>query len=203
MAMTKPILNVVSSEGPNADGRVRRSELSRQKIISAVIALVEDGNMDPSAQEVADEASVGLRSVFRHFDDMDSLYSDVIAKMEQEIMPIVFAPYETTGWKAQLNERIDRRVTIYERLRNLLIFGRIRRYKSAVMAHDVNRVSKMQRNQLKEVLPKEVAADKMLFEALDVMTSFDAFRRLREDNGLSAKRAKEVMKDAVWRLSGD
>lgn len=203
MAMTKPILNVVSSEGPNADGRVRRSELSRQKIISAVIALVEDGNMDPSAQEVADEASVGLRSVFRHFDDMDSLYSDVIAKMEQEIMPIVFAPYETIGWKAQLNERIDRRVTIYERLRNLLIFGRIRRYKSAVMAHDVNRVSKMQRNQLKEVLPKEVAADKMLFEALDVMTSFDAFRRLREDNGLSAKRAKEVMKDAVWRLIGD
>jgi len=71
------------------------------------------------------------------------------------------------------------------------------------MAHDVNRVSKMQRNQLKEVLPKEVAADKMLFEALDVMTSFDAFRRLREDNGLSAKRAKEVMKDAVWRLIGD
>ena len=203
MTMTKPKLKVVSSEEPNADGRVRRSERSRQKIISAVIAMVEDGNMDPSAQEVADAANVGLRSVFRHFDDMDSLYSDVIAQIEQEIMPIVFAPYETKGWKAQLNERIDRRVSIYERVRNLLIFGRIRRYKSAVMAHDVNRVSKMQRSQLREVLPKEIGSDKTLFEALDVMTSFDAFRRLREDNGLSAKRAKEVMKSTVWRLIGE
>ena len=71
------------------------------------------------------------------------------------------------------------------------------------MAHDVNRVSKMQRSQLREVLPKEIGSDKTLFEALDVMTSFDAFRRLREDNGLSAKRAKEVMKSTVWRLIGE
>ena len=202
MAMSKPKLTVVPDDEPNGDGRVRRSERSRQKIINAVITLVEDGNMDPGAQEVADEAGVGLRSVFRHFDDMESLYSDVIAQKELEVMPIIFAPYKTTDWKSQLNERIDRRVMIYERLRHLLIFGRIRRYKSAVMAHDVNRASKLQRNQLKDVLPKEIVADKVLFEALDVMTSFDAFRKLREMNGLSAKRATEVMKDAVWRLIG-
>lgn len=203
MTMNKPKLTIVSDEEPNADGRVRRSERSRQKIIDAVIILVEGGNMDPSAQEVASEANVGLRSVFRHFDDMDSLYSDVIAQKEQEIMPIIFAPYESSDWRAQLNERIDRRVMIYERFRHLLIFGRIRRYKSVVMNHDVNRASKLQRSQLKEVLPKDIAADKILFEALDVMTSFDAFRKLREMNGLSVKRITEVMKDAVWRLIGD
>ena len=39
--------------------------------------LIEGGDLMPSAARVAEEAGVGLRTVFRHFDDMDSLYNVV------------------------------------------------------------------------------------------------------------------------------
>ena len=201
--MSKQNFSVASQTEPSADGRVRRSERSRKKIIDAMIDLVNDGNFDPRAQQVAEKAGVGLRSVFRHFDDMDSLFSDGIAQMESDILPIVYAPYISKDWRSRLDEYIDRRAKIFEQIRNAFIFGSIKRYQSAVVAHDANRITKNQRRFLKENLPKEIAADAILFEALDVMMSYESFRKLRVDNGLSAKRTKEVIKEAVGRLVGD
>ena len=66
MVMVQPKLTIASGEQPKTDGRVRRSERSRQKIIDAFMALVREGHFDPSAQAVAEKARDGLRSVFRH-----------------------------------------------------------------------------------------------------------------------------------------
>ena len=55
------------------DGRLLRSERSRQLIITAIIELIDEGHLIPTAQQVAHRADVGIRSVFRHFDDMDSI----------------------------------------------------------------------------------------------------------------------------------
>ena len=56
-----------------ADGRRLRSERSRQAIIDAMLKLVEEGVLVPTAQQVSERAGVGIRSVFRHFSDMESL----------------------------------------------------------------------------------------------------------------------------------
>ena len=58
-----------------ADGRRLRSERSRRAIIEAALALQEEGVLVPTAQQVSDKAGVGIRSVFRHFEDMESLYA--------------------------------------------------------------------------------------------------------------------------------
>ena len=39
-----------------------------------MLELVNEGNLIPTAQQVSDRAGVGIRSVFRHFSDMESLY---------------------------------------------------------------------------------------------------------------------------------
>jgi AcrR family transcriptional regulator len=66
------------------DGRRKRSETSRQRIVEAMIALVGEGHMSPSAEQVATRAGVGLRTVFRHFADMDSLYASMALRLERE-----------------------------------------------------------------------------------------------------------------------
>ena len=68
--MTLPQNNTSAAE---IDGRRLRSQVSRAKIVEALMTLVEAGQVDPSAEEVAATAGVGLRSVFRHFKDMESL----------------------------------------------------------------------------------------------------------------------------------
>ena len=56
------------------DGRLLRSERSRHLIVEAMIELIDEGVLTPTAQQVAKRANVGIRSVFRHFDDMDSIF---------------------------------------------------------------------------------------------------------------------------------
>ena len=69
------------------DGRRRRSLDSQQRIVDALLALVGEGHLSPSAEQVSQRAGVGLRSVFRHFKDMESLHrtmSDSLSvRMEQ------------------------------------------------------------------------------------------------------------------------
>lgn len=46
------------------DGRKLRSEDSKRRIVSAMLELVREGRMAPTAEEVANRAEVGLRTVF-------------------------------------------------------------------------------------------------------------------------------------------
>ncbi|MFM8818949.1 MAG: TetR/AcrR family transcriptional regulator, partial [Phenylobacterium sp.] len=55
------------------DGRRRRGLDSRDRIIAAMLDLAREGEVAPGAERVAARAEVGLRTVFRHFRDMDSL----------------------------------------------------------------------------------------------------------------------------------
>ena len=70
--------------GPVTDGRRRRGLDNRAKIVAALMEIVRSGEVAPGAEQVAARADVGLRTVFRHFQDMDSLYSEVSALMERE-----------------------------------------------------------------------------------------------------------------------
>ncbi|MBV5268573.1 MAG: TetR/AcrR family transcriptional regulator, partial [Burkholderiaceae bacterium] len=60
-----------------SDGRFNRSVVTRKKIVSALTSLVYEGYLSPTAEQVAQRADVGLRTVFRHFDDLNSLYSEI------------------------------------------------------------------------------------------------------------------------------
>ena len=66
-----------SVEPEVVDGRRARSERSKQAIIDASLALMEEGNLIPTAQQISDKAGVGIRSFFRHFEDMETLFATI------------------------------------------------------------------------------------------------------------------------------
>ena len=55
------------------DGRSSRRVRTREKIIGALFQLVEEGTLRPRAEEIAKGADVAVRTLFRHFDDMEGL----------------------------------------------------------------------------------------------------------------------------------
>lgn len=61
----------------NPDGRIARGERSREAVIQAVLALLGEGDLRPSVAKVARRAGLSERSVFRHFQDIEGLYSAV------------------------------------------------------------------------------------------------------------------------------
>ena len=57
------------------DGRIARGARARAAIVDALLALIEAGELRPSAARIAERAGVSLRSVFQHFKDVESLFA--------------------------------------------------------------------------------------------------------------------------------
>ncbi len=186
---------------PQTDGRRTRGVDNRRKIVTALLALVEAGNVDPSAEQVAKEAGVGLRTVFRHFADMDSLHASISELMTAEIQPIVEQPFAATDWRGRLSELIDRRAQIFERLLPFKIAGDAHRHRSPFLTSEHKALVRMQTQALRGVLPAKLADDKSLLGALDLVLSFDAWKRLRHDQGVTARDARSALRFAASALT--
>lgn len=96
-AMTEPSDSVRSPDP--ADGRELRSRRTRSAIVEGWLDLVEGGNVSPTAREIADQAGIGLRTIFQHFDDMEALQANAAALHFERVSP--FFRLEPTGTFAE------------------------------------------------------------------------------------------------------
>ena len=184
----------------STDGRRRRSETSRDKIVEAMLAIVAEGQITPSAEQVALRAEVGLRSVFRHFKDMESLYAEMTARLSRQYQ-MWLVPFTAPDWRGQLAEVIERRTSTYEKLMPFKRAADAHRHESATIQTEHARTLAMMRARLKSLLPEDIREDELRFETLDLLLSFETWQRLRVEQNLSARKARALLKAQVDRLT--
>lgn len=175
------------------DGRRQRSDRSRRRIIEALFDLISEGDMSPSAVSVAERANVGLRSVFRHFEDMDSIYDEMTAELMTAVKPMISKPYKATTWRDRLAELVERRANLYEMVFPMRVSMMLRYHQSEFIRKQYKRDIDLERSMLKAILPKEICSDRTLFAALEVTVGFPTWRRLRQDQNLSIASAKKTI----------
>lgn len=190
---------VNSSDVGEADGRRRRSQDSRSRIVAAMIELVRAGDISPSAADVAARAGVGLRSVFRHFKDMESLYREMTDVIEADLRSMIARPFKGETWQERVVELIERRSAGFEEMMPIRRASDARRHTSAVLQEDHERLTSVLREILKHVTPRG-AVDRPTFEALELLLSFEAWSRLRREQGLSVNDARKTLRLAVRAL---
>lgn len=116
----------MASADDSFDGRRMRSQRTRAEISNALLQLLEEGHYNPPAQQVAKRASVSVRAVFHHFDDMENLYLEVVDLQAQRIMPLltVASGHRSTLSKArQIVELCDNLYSIAAPLHNGVRFS--------------------------------------------------------------------------------
>ena len=175
------------------DGRRKRGDQSRRRIVEAMIAFVREGEMSPSAAQVADRAEVGLRPVFRHFEEMEILYREIAEVTRARVLPAVQKPYAGATWQDNLDELIARRISLYEDIMPLKVAGSVLRFRSPFLMADYNEHLRIERKTLRQLLPQALLEDRDLFRGLEMVTSFQAWRRLRQDQGLAVLEASRVV----------
>jgi len=185
---------------PEDDGRRRRGADNRARIVAAMLDIVREGEVAPSAEQVAARADVGLRTVFRHFQDMESLYREMSAEIEGELLATMATPFKADTWRGRVMELIERRGTVFDRIGPFQRASAVTRPRSKFLQEDHARLVGASRMALLAQLPVEVSADRPLVEALDLLLSFEAWTRLRVEQGLSAGDAKAALAEAVGRL---
>jgi AcrR family transcriptional regulator len=182
---------------PETDGRRRRAQDSRGRIVEAMVALTQAGNIPVSAEMVAEQAGVGLRTVFRHFSDMDSLYREMSLTIETQFIQGLSAPLNGETWQVRLGELIARRISNFEIITPFKRAEAAYRHSSRVLQSDVQRLNTWLREALIRVLPEAIRNDASRFEVLDLLLSFESWDRLRRDQGLSPEQAREALERGV------
>lgn len=190
----------MANEAPVADGRRERSLASRRKILEAMVDLVAAGNPDPSAAAVAERAGVGLRSVFRHFEDKEAIMREIEDLLMEAYTPLLEAPYTSDNWRDQLFELIERRCAINEHVVVFRLSGILARYRSVFVAEKSHRVHTAEKRMLDKVLPPHLQSSTAAGRPIMMVTSFDAWRLLRQDEQLSAQETVEAIKTMVTHI---
>ena len=187
---------------PAPDGRHRRGLDSRARIVAALSDLVQAGEVAPSAEQVAARADVGLRTVFRHFKDMDSLYGEISQAMAVILMARAAQPFKAPEGAARVVELVERRAGPFEQLAPFMDAAAVAWSRSPVLQAEIGRLTSLLREILLRELPKDLATDPARVEALDLLLSFESWSRLRRQQGLTPERAREVLEAAVKQVLG-
>ncbi len=186
---------------PSSDGRRRRSEQSRDRIIAAMMTLVADGHLNPLAEDVAARAEVGLRSVFRHFKDMESLYAEMSLRLARLYQPAL-EPFISPDWRGKLAEMVVRRTGIYEQVLPFKRAADAHRHESPTIESNHKAMTQMLRDRLAQILPATIAGNPQAFEAIDLLLSIDCWQRLRLEQQLDAAMARRLIDSQINLIVG-
>ena len=180
-----------------SDGRFNRSVVTRKKIVAALTSLVYEGYLSPTAEQVAQKADVGLRTVFRHFDDLNSLYSELSADLEALILPVLQIRLRGNSWQDKLMHSIEIRAQFYDRIAALYLSAQVHRHRSPLITDNLTRDVQRLREIGRIILPAVIQQNVLVFESLDLLMSPDTWVRLRRDQNLSAEDALHVVRLGV------
>jgi AcrR family transcriptional regulator len=187
------------SDGP-IDGRVQRSERSREAIVQALLELVGEGVLEPTAQQVAERADVGVRTVFRHFSDMDTLFAAMNERVTNAVSDLFVEENQAGSISERIEALIERRAKIFGIVEPYRRAQAVQRSRSAFLREEQQRTNKILRTDLLRWLPEVSSFDDEVAEALELALSLESWERLRFDQRLGAKRSQSVIRRIVFAL---
>jgi AcrR family transcriptional regulator len=195
-----PNTPAIADEPGVQDGRRNRTVATRKRIVNALIELIKEGQVAPTAEDVSVRANVGLRTVFRHFDDMETLYREINNELQGTVQSMVHMEFESDNWQERLLEGIRVRARLYESITPFFRSAQVHRHKSTLIDANIRDGVGLERAILKKLLPKEIVADRPRFEALIMVLSPEAWVRLRQEQGLSFSAAVAAIQMVAKRL---
>lgn len=188
------------------DGRRARSARSRDAAADAILELLEEGRTDlPSAAEVAERSGLSERSVFRLFDDLESLYAAAVQR-QRERHGAAFVFESTDGdLESRIGALVSHRVRLHEEIRTVRPFAERLRHTSESVGSTLAALDGEQRRQLRRQFAPELEPldrndrDEVL-DALLVATGWSTWDALRHQHGRSRERATRTVRRLVRAL---
>jgi AcrR family transcriptional regulator len=184
-------------ETVHTDGRRARGERTRLAVLDALLHLVEQGELRPTAQAVAEEAGVALRTVYHHFEDVEALRRmalDLQLRRHGELLAPV-DPKADLGDRIHLVARQCRK--LFEAVTPIRRAAMFDEQSSPDMAEGLRRARLVRRNFVTAAFATELAkrsADgRTLHDAIDAATSWESWYYTRSSLDRSAAAAEKIL----------
>jgi AcrR family transcriptional regulator len=195
----------VPRKAPRIDGRRLRSERTRRLIVEAYMALVRENAQMPTAVQIAERAGYSVRSIFERFPDLTALrvavtdYAIAEARANAALRDLD-AP-RTTRIRSQVEQRAKTcetwlplwRVLSADSSQSPDLHQRITVIRQLI----IMRMEMMFKPELSAMAESD---RKKTMLALEAITDFESWARMRELYGLSVEEASTVWVRAIDRL---
>lgn len=194
---------MTTTPASQTDGRFQRSERSREAIVQALLDLIGEHILAPTAQQVAERADVGVRTVFRHFSDMDALYAAMNERMLERVLHVLVDTEQTDPLPDRIAGLAANRAKLFSLIEPYRRANVRFRHRSPFLQESHQKTLALQRADLLRWLPELASARAEIREAFDVAASFSTWDRLRSDQSLNLKKSEGTLLHLLTRLSAD
>ncbi len=196
LGLTKPV---------RIDGRRLRSERTRQLIIEAFLLLLREHPNMPTAVQIADRAGYSVRSVFQRFPDLHSLHVAATDFALGKALGVTPARDPDGDRATRLASQVEARAATCEEwlpLWRVLVANRGESSELAIRVRCAREATwkRMELMYASELSTLDEAARKGVLIALEALTDYESWARMRELHGLSQEQAKLAWIDAIDRL---
>lgn len=164
---------------PQVDGRILRSQKSQSVILNALIKLINTGNYYPTAEEVAKESGIAIRTVFRQFDDMESLLMKVDELINHKLINDEKEIKLNTPLIARLELIIEERLYYYNKYENIMIATITQLPKYKILQKKYPEYQRLLRKRTENTIPEILTLKSNNQELLDATLSFGFYQRLK------------------------
>ena len=164
---------------PQVDGRILRSQKSQSIILNALIKLINTGNYYPTAEEVAKESGIAIRTVFRQFDDMESLLIKVDEIINHKLINDEKEIKLNSPLIARLELIIEERLHYYNKYENIMIATITQLPKYKILQKKYPEYQRLLRKRTEDIIPEILTLKSNNQELLDATLSFGFYQRLK------------------------
>ena len=184
----------------SVDGRRQRGERTRQAIIEAALSLQEEGVLVPTAQQISDRAGVLIRSFFRHFDDMETLFKAADDQLRDSYEALFIGGDRDGFLEERVNRAVERRSAAFEKLKNIFLGTKAQLWRYEMLRKNYARNQRGLRKDLEAWLPELTGLPEVECESIHAIASFEMWNRLRSEQGLSETASISVVKSTLISL---
>ena len=184
----------------SVDGRRQRGERTRQAIIDAALSLQEEGVLVPTAQQISDRAGVLIRSFFRHFDDMETLFKAADDQQRDSYEALFIGGDRQGSLSERVHGAVERRSAAFEQLKNLVLGTKAQLWRYEMLRKNYARNQKGLRKDLEAWLPELNGLPEVECESVHAIASFEMWNRLRSEQGLPEKASISVIQSTLISL---
>ena len=178
------------------DGRNLRSINSQKLIVDACIKLFKAGNLEPTAQQVADESGVGIRTVFRQFDEMENLFKSVDAVLSKEYDFEV--KYDTSSsFETRLQSVANHMNAGYKKHKLIMFMTVSNMWKYEFLRENFLMYQDRIKDKTEEVLPEVLGFDDESRHLFHASLSFAMWTRLRGQKLNSGQIKKAMLRQCL------
>lgn len=97
-----------------ADGRTARAQRTRDAIADALLGLLEEGQLRPTAADIAARARVSERSIFLHFPNREALFAGLGDRQRARVAQVAAPIDPALPGAERLDAFVAQRAAVYE-----------------------------------------------------------------------------------------